>query len=253
MAASTDEFLDSVEGEIAFFRAIMRTRPIGRHQNFHIISMRTSIHKDTGHWVNPDHIVLKLKSCYDLDALHAIELEAEALEPTPSPSDELSNHPHFKSEMVFPPPDDSSYEALIEPRRIRQTPSPPSSPEPEPKAKQPSARSKKRERGKSKATLAGLVSGDSDSSALTQESGDEGEGVPVDSVATATDGETVDGEGEDVEMQEVTPEPTTTSTTKGKKRKSSGKRKLTGAAAVNASRAAAKKKAAAAAAAAAKK
>ncbi|ESK87145.1 hypothetical protein Moror_11838 [Moniliophthora roreri MCA 2997] len=245
------EFLDSVEGEIAFFRAIMRARPIGRHQSFHIISMRSSIHKDTGHWVTPDHIIHKLRSCYDLDALHAIvrlkELDAEAPDPTPSPSDELSNDPHFKNEMVFPPPDDASYEALIAPRRMRHTPSPPSTPEASESKTKPKS-SKKRERGKSKANLAGLVSGDSDSSALTQESGDEGEGVPADSVATATDGETVDGDGEDVETYEpTTPEPST-STSKSKKRKSTGKRKLSGAAAVNASRAAARKKAAAAAA-----
>ncbi len=77
----------------------------------------------------------------------------------------------------------------------------------------------KRKLTKSKLNLAGLVGGDSDSSALTLESGDEGgegevEGVdsgvaetPRDSVVTGTatdgDGRTEDGEDEDVEIRDV--------------------------------------------------
>lgn len=71
---------------------------------------------------------------------------------------------------------------------------------------------------KSKLNLAGLVGGDSDSSALTQESGDEGAGgaaaaaaasglagTPRESVVTGTDAGTDYGEDEDVEMREVSP------------------------------------------------
>jgi hypothetical protein len=61
-----------------------------------------------------------------------------------------------------------------------------------------------KKRGKSQSKLAGLVGGDSDSSALTQESGDEAQGeTPRESVVTGTDGGTEDGEEEDVEMQEA--------------------------------------------------
>jgi MRG-binding protein len=50
------------------------------------------------------------------------------------------------------------------------------------------------------------VGGDSDSSALTQESGDEAAvGTPRESVATGTDAGTEFGEDEDVEMKEPSP------------------------------------------------
>jgi len=76
-------------------------------------------------------------------------------------------------------------------------------------------RAGKRKLAKSKLNLAGLVGGDSDSSALTQESGDEvgedqGSGVaetPKESVVTGTgtdvDGRTEDGEDEDTEMRDA--------------------------------------------------
>ena len=54
--------------------------------------------------------------------------------------------------------------------------------------------------------MAGLVGGDSDSSALTQESGDEAAvGTPHESVVTGTDVGTEFGEDEDVEMKEPSP------------------------------------------------
>lgn len=53
--------------------------------------------------------------------------------------------------------------------------------------------------------MAGLVGGDSDSSALTQESGDEGiSGTPRDSVVTGTDAGT-DYAEEDIEMRDPSP------------------------------------------------
>ena len=55
--------------------------------------------------------------------------------------------------------------------------------------------------------MAGLVGGDSDSSALTQESGDEA-GVPetpMESVVTGTDAGTDYAEDEDVEMNDASP------------------------------------------------
>jgi hypothetical protein len=62
-------FLDSVEGEIAFFRSIMRARPIGLHRHFHVLSIRTVIHQDTGQYVSIDDVWEKLRSCYNIEAL----------------------------------------------------------------------------------------------------------------------------------------------------------------------------------------
>jgi len=59
---------------------------------------------------------------------------------------------------------------------------------------------------RSKADMAGLVGGDSDSSALTQESGDEvAVGTPRESTVTGTDVGTELGEDEDVEMKDPSP------------------------------------------------
>lgn len=65
-------FLGSVEGELAFFRSLMRSRPVGMNRHFHVLSMRNAIHKDTGHWVDIEAIWEKLKGHYDLEALDAI-------------------------------------------------------------------------------------------------------------------------------------------------------------------------------------
>lgn len=90
-------------------------------------------------------------------------------------------------------------------RRLRATPSPPSSPAPSAPAKKSRNGGKKR-KGKSKLDLAGLIGGDSDSSALTQESGDEGlPATPRESVVTGTDAGTDYAEDEDVEMGEPSP------------------------------------------------
>lgn len=62
-------FLDSVEGEIAFFRSIMRARPIGLHRHFHVLSIRTVIHQDTGQYVSIDDVWEKLRGCYNIEAL----------------------------------------------------------------------------------------------------------------------------------------------------------------------------------------
>ena len=69
MARGNDEFLDTVEGEITFFRSLMRARPVGLHKHFHALSMRTAIHQDTGHYVTLDAIWRKLNDLYNLKAL----------------------------------------------------------------------------------------------------------------------------------------------------------------------------------------
>ncbi|KAF8195476.1 hypothetical protein BJ912DRAFT_957094 [Pholiota molesta] len=218
-------FLDSVEGEITFFRSIMRARPIGMHRYFHVLAIRSAILKDTGRAVHPETIWEKLRKCYDLDALDAIDVEAEGyVSPrsnstpisirSPSPSEDLSGHPFFREEFNLPY---DEFEPIIAQRRLRSTVSLPSSPaaspapspqpiaEPSPRAA--ASTSTKRGITRSKLNLAGLVGGDSDSSALTQESGDEG-GVaetPRESVVTGTDAGTEYAEDEDTEMREPSP------------------------------------------------
>ncbi|PFH54089.1 hypothetical protein AMATHDRAFT_45103 [Amanita thiersii Skay4041] len=206
-------FLDSVEGEISFFRSIMRARPVGIHRHFHALAIQNYIFKDTGRFVAVDDIWEKLKTCYNLDQLEAIDLEAENYDspntkhspvsiPSPSPTQNLSGHPFFREEFTLPYED---FEAIIAQRRLRDTVSAPSSPAPPPP---PPARKKgaTRRRGKSNLNLAGLVGGDSDSSALTQESGDEPLAeTPRESVVTGTDAGTDYAEEEDVEMREPSP------------------------------------------------
>ncbi|KAJ7784512.1 hypothetical protein B0H16DRAFT_1709220 [Mycena metata] len=215
--AESLEFLSTVDGEIAFFRAIMRARPVGIHRHFHILNIRNGIQKDSGHAVTVEAVWAKLRDLYDMDTLEAIDAEAESYEARtsqhstpisirfPSPSENLAAHPFFRDEYALPY--DPKIEEMIAQRRMRDTPSP-VSPSPSPPAA-PAGRTTRagRKRGKSKLDLAGLVGGDSDSSALTQESGDEGmlPPTPRDSV-TITEGGTEYGGDEDTEMRDVSPD-----------------------------------------------
>lgn len=135
---------------------------------------------------------------------------------SPSPSENLARHPFFREEYTLP--FDEMLDSLISQRRIRATASAPSSPIASPPPVSASTKSQRRgaasgsgggggrRRAKSKADMAGLVGGDSDSSALTQESGDEAvAGTPRESVVTGTDAGTEFGEDEDVEMKEPSP------------------------------------------------
>jgi len=72
-------FLSSVEGEISFFRSIMRARPVGIHRYFHVLTIQSSIFKDTGRTIHIDSIWKKLRTCYDLDALDAIVSTSSSL------------------------------------------------------------------------------------------------------------------------------------------------------------------------------
>lgn len=216
-------FIDTVEGEISFYRSVMRARPVGIHSHFHVLTIRNSIYKDTGHAVTTDEIWEKLRSLYDLEALEGLVRRHDFLPlfkcgmtgrqsqenegydsggsngstpsaiQSPSPSQNLSGHPFFRQEFSLP--FDEICESLIFSRRVRVSMSPPSSLH----APSPSRRSRsnRTKRVLNKSDMAGLVGGDSDSSALTQESGDEGN-VPNTraSVVTGTDGET-DEEGDE--------------------------------------------------------
>lgn len=69
MSDSADDFLDSVEGEIIFFRSVTKARPVGLHKHFHVLAIRNAIHNETGRVLPVESIWAKLKTCYDLDAL----------------------------------------------------------------------------------------------------------------------------------------------------------------------------------------
>ncbi|KAI0052723.1 hypothetical protein FA95DRAFT_1532662 [Auriscalpium vulgare] len=208
---SSVSYLDTVEGEISFFRSLMRSRPVGLHRHFHALSMRTAIYHDTGHYVSVDDIWEKLRGCYDLEAIETLEAEdyespssgssTPRVVASPSPSQNLAAHPHFRKEFALPW--DETVDAIMQTRRARGSASPPSptSPSAPPPRATKGGGTRGRKRGRSKAKRnAGLVGGDSDSSALTQESGDEAVPTPRESVVTMTDGEY--GEDEDVEMGE---------------------------------------------------
>lgn len=94
-------------------------------------------------------------------------------------------------------------------RRMRTTASiPSSSPAGSPSQPgRPSGGAREAKKGRSKLkNMAGLVGGDSDSSALTQESGDESIApTPRDSIATGTDGGTDYAEEEEGEGREQSP------------------------------------------------
>lgn len=217
---SPSAFLDTVEGEITLFRSIMRARPVGIHRHFHVLTIRNAIYKDTGRLIPPDDIWQKLRSCWDMDALENIDIEADHyLEasgsnnstpsqiPSPSPSDNLNDHKFFREEFSLP--SDEITESLIIKRRLRNTPSEPStrSPSPVPPPKRKRTRRNNLER-------AGLVA-ESDSSALTQ-SGDEGiPPTPRDSVMTGTDAGTEDGEEDEAE-QDASPSPSSSRPARGR-------------------------------------
>ncbi|KAH7915425.1 hypothetical protein BJ138DRAFT_1077300 [Hygrophoropsis aurantiaca] len=223
-------FLDSVEGEISFFRSVMRARPVGLHRHFHILAIRNAIHKDTGRMLSIDLLWAKLRTCYDLDALEGVvsafhnlthfsaysrHQEADGFDTpgssqsssphairSPSPSENLSRHPFFRDEFSLP--SDESFESLISARRTRATASLPSStPAPSPRQRSKARKGKAPKRGKTKRDMAGLIGGDSDSSALTQESGDEAAFTPRDSVMTGTDNGTDIADEDDPEVQEI--------------------------------------------------
>ncbi|CCL99712.1 uncharacterized protein FIBRA_01734 [Fibroporia radiculosa] len=210
-----NHFLDTVEGEIALFRSVMRARPVGLHRHFHVLTICNAILRDTGHSISIDDVWKKLRSCYNLDVLENIEVEGydpPGSQPTrlptdlpvrsPSPGENLFSHPWFRHEYSLP--SEEHYESLIAVRRMRATASlPSSSPAQSPSAVSrpgPAVRETRKGRSKLK-NMAGLVGGDSDSSALTQESGDES-AMPTPSLATGTDAGTDYAEEEDPEGRE---------------------------------------------------
>lgn len=64
--------LETVGGEISFFRSITRFRPVGMHRYFHVLSIQQTIKRETGVDVPVDLVWAKLEMCYDLDALEGL-------------------------------------------------------------------------------------------------------------------------------------------------------------------------------------
>ncbi|GJJ15626.1 hypothetical protein Clacol_009904 [Clathrus columnatus] len=181
MADEEKPVLETVPGEISFFKSITRHRPVGIHRYFHILSMQQVIKRETGIFVPVDNIWEKLEACYNLDALEGLEIEgydssdSDASHPhsipSPQPGENLMRHPFFRSEFQLPW---NEYDSIMAIRRVSDL-SPPASPTPG------------RRRGRRKSTqntdltvpsrrgsmtAAGLYGGDSESSALT-DSGDD--------------------------------------------------------------------------------
>jgi MRG-binding protein len=69
---SVDSFLDTLHGELAFFRAITRARPVGVHRYFHVVTIRQLIKEETGSDVAVEEIWDKLRACYNLEALEGL-------------------------------------------------------------------------------------------------------------------------------------------------------------------------------------
>lgn len=65
----TVPFLDTVNGEIAFFRAITHARPVGINRHFHLLAVQQHIKNDAGQLVPIEQLWAKLESLYSLDAL----------------------------------------------------------------------------------------------------------------------------------------------------------------------------------------
>ncbi|GJE98529.1 chromatin modification-related protein EAF7-domain-containing protein [Phanerochaete sordida] len=206
----------------------MRARPVGMHRQFHVLAIRNYIHRATDRWVPPEELWRKLKECYDLDNLEALELDGFEVpgekRPTPAvfaypptdPADNLQTHPYFRAEYALP--DDPTIDAEISRRRMRASVSVDSgSPAPSPVHEKPAPSGRVSKRKKNQAqvkNMAGLVAGDSDSSALTQESGDES-AAPTPTTNPDAGTEYADGEAE----REQSPE--------APKRKGKGRRNST--------------------------
>lgn len=59
-------FLNTVQGELAFFRAVAHARPAGAHRFFHIMTIRSTIRAETGQEVTINELWSKLGQYYDL-------------------------------------------------------------------------------------------------------------------------------------------------------------------------------------------
>jgi MRG-binding protein len=82
-AVSTSAFLDTVSGELAFFKGVAHARPAGAHRFFHVIAIRSTIRAETGQEVSIEDLWTKLGKYYDLQYFDSNV--CVAMFPTPKP------------------------------------------------------------------------------------------------------------------------------------------------------------------------
>ncbi|KAH8825391.1 chromatin modification-related protein EAF7-domain-containing protein [Flagelloscypha sp. PMI_526] len=200
MPSSSAAFLDSVEGEISLFRSIMRARPIGIHRHFHLIQIRASVHAETGVLLSVQDIWAKLRTCYNLDALDALDENGFSSSTTPTTPSSQTVLQDFEL------PRTSSYESLMQIKRQHDADSmSATSREVTPETASQLGRSTRKRRQTSKARSNVLLPGESDSS-LTEQSVDDldTDGRREDSVAPTTDeGDATEDDNEDEETESI--------------------------------------------------
>lgn len=185
------DLLDTVDGEIAFFKAITRAIPLGTHRDFNALAMRNIIHQHTGRWVPTTAIWRKLREMYDLEGIEksqreALEEEAPSIPPPRHDEEHLASHLFFDSEFNLLDYDDYYLRVAERAQKSAQS-SPASSPVDTAKEKSKPGRGRKRTRQE-----------DSDISDLTQDSGEEAlVDTPMDSAMTGTDAGTDAGDEEE--------------------------------------------------------
>jgi MRG-binding protein len=87
-------FLSTVEGEISFFRSLMRARPVGIHSTFHVLTIRNAIFRDTRVQVTCEAVQAKLREYYNLDALEALVRPTRATFPSSPTTGREFSHTH---------------------------------------------------------------------------------------------------------------------------------------------------------------
>jgi len=87
------EFLDSVEGEAAFFQSVARARPAGVHRFMNIVSVRQNINEISGRWVTIEQISRKLRQYYIMDNVEQIRRREGAPDDPDFPSPPLPRAP----------------------------------------------------------------------------------------------------------------------------------------------------------------
>ncbi|KAG8835156.1 hypothetical protein FRC17_005014 [Serendipita sp. 399] len=73
MSEAAPEFLDTVAGESAFFRALCDIRPVGLHREFHMMAVAQHIQSATGTYVPIEELWTKFRGCYEEDILESFE------------------------------------------------------------------------------------------------------------------------------------------------------------------------------------
>lgn len=68
---SKTSFLDTLEGESAFFRALCDARPVGVWREFHMMTVQLKIQNQTGQSVTGEELWEKFNQCYNVELLES--------------------------------------------------------------------------------------------------------------------------------------------------------------------------------------